>query len=233
VRQRFCIPGFSAVLLGLSLLLSPASLWASDQQFKVDSTTGLTSTVKFTSDAPLELINGQTSTVTGKIRIDNTFKFDAHHPFLITMDVDLRTIDTGIPLRNEHMRDQYLETTQYPKATFRVTHLTTKAMPPFKAGQVINLTATGPFTVHGKSVVKTIPLKITYLPLSNKKATHTDRVQIRIQGTFPVNLDEHGIKRPEMVFQKLAETVYVAIDLLGESMSEKTAIKSTDKPIKK
>lgn len=72
--------------------------------------------VSFTSDAPIELIVGKTNKIKGKITVDDSL--DLSKPFNATFDVDLASIDTGIPLRNEHMRDNFLETAKYPKASF-------------------------------------------------------------------------------------------------------------------
>lgn len=111
------------------------------------------------------------------------------------------------------MRDNFLHTAQFPKALYNVTQIKTTAKPPFKNGQSIQLSATGNFTVHGKTVRKTVPLKVTYFPesdLTHKRFKSGN--MIRIQGTFPVDLAAHGIQRPEALFVKLADTVFVTVD---------------------
>jgi polyisoprenoid-binding protein YceI len=185
-----------------------ASAWAASEEFVINDTTGH-NTVKFKSDAPLELIAGQTDKVTGDIVFDDSFKFDAKHPFKIVFNVDLASLDTGIALRNEHMRDKFLETSKYPTAVYTVKQIKTTAKPPFKKGQDILMESSGDFTLHGKTVSKTIPLTITYLGKTETSET------IRIQGNFPIKLADYGIQRPEMVFQKLAETLYVNINATG------------------
>jgi polyisoprenoid-binding protein YceI len=148
----------SLVSVGLVGLLGLPAL-AKQRQFVIEEDPG--NKVSFTSDAPIELIHGTTNKIKGTVSYDDTFAFDAKHPFTIAFDVDLPSIDTGIPLRNEHMRDNFLETGKFPKATFKVTKLETKVKPPLKNGQVVTMMATGPFTVHGKSVIKTIPVQVT------------------------------------------------------------------------
>jgi len=200
------------VMLSLSvwmfLWVMGAPAWAASKEFVINDTTGH-NTVKFKSDAPLELIAGQTDKVTGKIIYDDDFKFDAKHPFTIVFNVDLASFDTGIPLRNQHMRDKFLETAKYPTAVYTVKQIQTTAKPPFKKGQEISLISAGDFTLHGKTMAKTIPLTILYL---GKTATSET---IRIQGNFPIQLSDYGIERPQLVFQKLAETVYVNINAFG------------------
>jgi polyisoprenoid-binding protein YceI len=163
--------------------------------------------VSFTSDAPVELIHGKTHKAAGNISYDDTLKFDANHPFNIQFDVDLASIDTGIELRNEHMRDNFLETAKYPKAVYKVTSILTKAKAPVSSGQKVVLDTIGTLTLHGKSVVKRIPVTVT------KRDNNT----VRIQATFPVALKDHEIKRPEIVLQKLADNIFVTVDFLGKA----------------
>ena len=196
-------------------MLAASSAHAAQKCFYTDPNSSK-DLVEFTSDAPVEVIKGTTGKVQGKVCYDEKFVFDAKHPFEATFHVDLASVDTGIPLRNEHMRDNFLETGKYPKASFKATSLSASAKPPFKAGQKVKIKSLGNFTVHGKSVQKTIPLDVTYLPQSAAtKARFKSGNVIRIQGKFPVKLAEHNIKRPEAVTVKLAETVFVTLDMFA------------------
>lgn len=56
--------------------------------------------------------------------------------FQILAEVDLNSCDTGINLRNEHMRTKYLETGKYPRALLH--------------GSLIGPGFTGTLIVHGK-----------------------------------------------------------------------------------
>ncbi|MDX2085134.1 MAG: YceI family protein [Candidatus Melainabacteria bacterium] len=215
----------SARLIGLcfmALLAASTLAWcvsaqaeAAKKQFVINDPSKR-DVIAFESDAPLELIQGQTNAARGLISFDENFQFDAKHPFKIAFEVDLASIDTGIPLRNEHMRDNFLETGKFPKARFVATSINMKQKPPFKLGQTVDVTATGNFTLHGKTVRKTVPLKVTYFPESaaSKNRFKAGNI-VRVKGKFPVRLEDHGIKRPEVIFQKLAETVYVSVDLTG------------------
>ena len=202
-----------AFLLSLALMLLPASALAAAQEFTFGDGKDV---VAFTSDAPVEVIQGSTNNVKGHVRFDDTMLFDAKHPFEMMFEVDLRTLDTGIPLRNVHMRENFLETDKYPKATFKARKIKLSRKPTLKKVEEFTVTATGDLSVHGVTVEKTIPLKVTYLPESDttqKRAKSGNLVRVR--GTFPVKLSEHRIQRPEAVFVKLAETIYLNVDLTG------------------
>ena len=173
--------------------------------------------VSFTSDAPIELIVGRTTAVKGKIKIDDTLdlkKISVEASF----EVDLATIDTGIKLRDEHMRDNFLETKKYPKAIFKLKKIIPGTETKLIDSASLKLSAEGDFTVHGVTVKKTIPLKVTYFresDFTHNRFEHGD--VIRIQSTFEVPLKEHKIKRPEVIFQKLTDTVIVSIDVFAVS----------------
>ncbi len=203
------------LILSMLLSLLPTTVFAKELTFKVGDPNGK-DVVSFSSDAPVELIEGKTSKIDGTVSFDDSLKFDAKHPFKIQIAVDLPSIDTGIPMRNEHMRENFLETGKFPKARFVATSVKLDKKPSLKKAETVLVTATGDFTVHGVTVKKTIPLRVTFVPesaLSKKRVSEGD--MIRIQGQFPVKLEEHKIQRPEAVFVKLAETVFVNVDTVG------------------
>ena len=168
--------------------------------------------VSFTSDAPIELIVGMTNKITGKIIIDDSLDL-TKTPINVSLNVDLASIDTGIPLRNEHMRDNFLETKKYPAAIFKVTKIIPSSPSKLINEKPLKLMAEGNLSIHGVTVKKNIPVKVTYFKESD--FTHHKFESgdvIRIQSTFDVPLEEHKIKRPEVIWQKLTDTVTVSID---------------------
>lgn len=203
---------FISVSLGVLFLLGGVQeVFAKPLTFKVSGTGK--DVVSFNSDAPVEVITGSTHGVKGEVTLDDSFQFDAKHPFRIRFTVDLASVDTGIPLRNEHMRNNFLETDHYPQAIFMAKSIKLSKKPNLGVTQTVKLDAAGDFTVHGITVQKTIPLTVAYMPGKNRQPG-----SIRIRGKFPVNLAEHHIQRPEAIFVKLAETVFVTVDLTGKAV---------------
>lgn len=199
---------WSCALATASIAAITVSLTASAKPvtFKVDDNRDV---VSFTSDAPLELIMGRTGNVKGNVTIDESLDL-SKQPLQAQFEVDLASIDTGIPLRNEHMRDNFLETGKYPKAVFKLTTLQKAGV--LKPGQKSRLMATGDFTLHGKTVKKTVPVDVTYFaPCAATKPKKENCELLQISAEFPVPFADHAIKRPEVVFQKLTDTVIVKI----------------------
>ncbi len=219
------IKNIISATLGTALFVSSSAAMATPRSFAIDDDKNR-DVVSFNSDAPIELIVGNTSKITGSISIDDST--DLTKPVQAKFDVDLGTIDTGIPLRNEHMRDNFLETKKFPKAEFTLVKLVN---PPksLKPGSKVKLNAIGNFSLHGKTVSKTVPIELTYLtkcPATETKRPGCDLLQFK--AVFPVALKDHDVKRPEIVFQKLADTVIVTVSATAYNQVGGTSSKAAD-----
>jgi polyisoprenoid-binding protein YceI len=217
----------------LSLLLVAVAMaipaHAATATYTVDDPKGR-DVVSFTSDAPVELIVGHTNKVTGTITLDDSLDF-AKKPLSATFDVDLASIDTGIALRNEHMRDNFLETNKYPKATFKVESAAGSPASVLKDKQTIKVDALGTFSLHGKSMRRHIPVDVTYFkscPSTQGKFENCDLIQIK--STFPVPFKDYAINRPQVVFQKLADTVFVTIAVTARREAAPAKSNEAEKP---
>lgn len=164
--------------------------------------------VKFTSDAPIELIVGHTDKIQGKLLLSDDMDFSKQ--FSARFSVDLASIDTGIALRNEHMRDNFLETQKFPKAVFEVTKVVGDPQM-FLHEEPVKTIAEGSFTVHGVTLKKEIPVTVTLHRGKNFKNS------VSFLGTFPIKLADFKVKRPEVVFQKLADTVLVTVNAVARN----------------
>jgi hypothetical protein len=105
-----------------------------------------------------------------------------------------------VPLMEEHFNENYMESSKYPKATFK--------------GKIINydaskLTASGKYdlegdlTIHG--VTKKIKTKITLVSKDKK---------LYITNSFTVKSQDFNIKIPGIVKSKVSEDINVAVDFI-------------------
>lgn len=210
MKTRLLVNTAGLLCIGL-MNLSPVG-WAKPLHFHVQGGDG--NNVEFTSNAPVEVMHGKTNQITGDIVLDDSFKFDTAHPFNIFFAVNLASIDTGIDLRNEHMRDNFLETEKYPKATYKATSIKMQGKPDLSKPQTVKLVSSGEFSLHGVTQKKTIPLTVDYKPAAGKTPA-----RVRVTGKFPVPLADYHIKRPEAVLVKLADTVFVDVTAVGIAQS--------------
>jgi len=142
---------------------------------------------KFTSEAPLELIKAQSNKTAGVIDVPN-------RNVAFSIDVDsFEGFNSG--LQREHFRENYLETSKYGTATFKGKIIEDID---FKKVGTVTVRAKGTLNVHGKEVEKLVKVKIT---IKEK--------EIYIETSFEVPLEEHNIKIPKVVNQKIASVIVV------------------------
>jgi len=147
--------------------------------------------VEFVSTAPLLEFTGKSNHLAGLINFDEN-KVDFY--------VDLNTIDTGINLRNRHMRDSYLETEKFPFAEFTGSLVTPYD---FEKGEVQEVTVNGIFTIHGVEQERDISGTL------EKTAEG-----MMLKASWVVLLEDHDIRKPRVVFYELADEQTVSISIL-------------------
>jgi polyisoprenoid-binding protein YceI len=113
--------------------------------------------------------------------------------------VDLRTVDTGIDLRNEHLKEKYLEVDKgagYDQAVLsEVTLQGINADAPAGKGSF-----TGSLMLHGVKKRVTGPVEIRQVPTG-----------WRVRASFPVNLPDYNIDKPRYLGVGVKDTVQVSV----------------------
>ncbi len=147
--------------------------------------------VNFTSDAPLEVIKASSNSVAGAVKsTDRSFAFS----------VLVKSFEGfNSSLQRTHFNENYLESDKYPKITFEG-----KIIEDINLGKdgTYNIRGKGKFSVHGVTQERIIPCKLI---VSNGKLT--------VSANFTVFLDDHNIKIPAIVNQKIAEEILVSINI--------------------
>jgi polyisoprenoid-binding protein YceI len=116
-----------------------------------------------------------------------------------TLTVDLRTLDTGINLRNEHLREHYLEVTNGPefdRATLSEIHV--KGVDP-DVGEGKG-SFTGLLRLHG--VTKTVTGTIDVRPAG---------AGVDVKASFPVTLADYSIRKPRYLGVGVKDTVTIEV----------------------
>ena len=144
---------------------------------------------KFTSEAPLELIKAESHQTIGVV--DCTTKNVA-----FSIDIDsFEGFNSG--LQREHFRENYMETEKYPRATFKGKIIEDID---FTKPGVTTVRAKGIFSIHGTEVEKIVKVKL------NLKGR-----EMVIDTNFEVPLQDHNIKIPKVVNQKIASIILVEV----------------------
>ena len=201
------------ICLGLITLASPA--------FAIDFGVGPQNendTVFFNSTAKLEFIQGTTQ------HLEGSFIFNPENPsegIKGVLRVDLQTLKTGIDKRDEHMRDNHLQTDKYPYAYFEL--LSADALLPLMASDsAYRIKAKGNFYIHGNFREIEPDLQIV------RKKHSAGGEAFFVTAKFAINLDEYKIPRPKALFLKLAETVEIRVVFIGSSQFNSQPIELPD-----
>lgn len=116
-----------------------------------------------------------------------------------SLAVDLRTLDTGIGLRNDHLRENYLEVGNGPgfdTATLSEIDLTGfEADPPEGKGSF-----TGVLSLHG--VKKRVTGEVDVRQAGGG---------LRVKASFPVQLADYSIRKPRYLGIGVKDTVHVEV----------------------
>ena len=175
----------------LILILVCTSLFAGE--FQVDKSSE--NMVKFISDAPIEDFEGVTSSIDGYLFWEGD---DLLNQSELYFEVDLNTVDTGIGLRNRHMRENYLHTDKYPK-----THFTAKLIKAEKKSETeYEVEAEGKFFVHGVEKQKVIKGQLKKI----------DNEKYKVSASFIVALSDYNIEVPSIMFYKIDENMELTVE---------------------
>jgi polyisoprenoid-binding protein YceI len=176
-----------------------ASAHAADFAIQPDAA----SRVEFVSKAPMETFGGKTRKVSGSVALDPAQLGDS---ITVLVSVDMGSLDTGIDLRNKHMRDNHLHCDKYPTATFRGGRLSKLSASSLTEGQTVTGVITGEMELHGVKRPLEAPVEMTF---------HNGG--LHVVSRFKVKLPDYQIPRPQFLVMKLDETQSVTLEVEARS----------------
>ena len=198
-------------LTALLALVGPLSA----QEFQVDLEAERL--VRFISDAPIDDFDGTTDRIDGYVLLDAPRLEEARggDGTSFYFEVELASLDTGIGLRNRHMRNDYLEVHDYPYATFegRVASVRgtggNPASPDGTIDGTYELVAEGTFGVHGVERPLSVPCTAT-----------PGEGRFTVACAFQVLLSDHDIEIPQVMFLKLADEIRLELEFTVAGVGE-------------
>jgi len=144
----------------------------------------------FLSDAPLEMISATSGSLAGVLNTaDRRFSFS----------IPVATFEGfNSSLQRTHFNEDYLETDLYPQATFKgkIIEDVDLSLP-----GSYRIRAKGKLEIHGLALDRIIRCDVRVEPGT-----------IEVKAEFTVFLDDHNIKVPSIVNQKIAEEIKVEVE---------------------
>jgi len=168
----------------VALLFLQPKVFAQSQVYNTNN-----GTITFSSDAPLELIKASSNEMRGKFDV-------ARKLFAFTVKINSFS-GFNSPLQKEHFNENYMESVQFPNASFSG-----------KIIEDIDFSKDGTYTVRAKgnlSIHGVVQERIIKSDLIIKDG------KISIRSDFTVLLIEHNIPIPKVVHEKLASEIKVEV----------------------
>lgn len=193
-------------ILALGLLAVSSSAFAQTQEFKVGAGNATQQIAQVESFTDFETFTGRTDKVSGSMKFDPVKKTGSGK-----IIVDVKSIDTGIPLRNDHMLSAgWLDAAKFPTITFETTNVK------FVKGDMYRVT--GKLTLRGVTKTVTTDARVRYTKESatTKNAGFKGNV-LQVRSTFNIKLADYGVKIPAQAKGKVAETVTISVTTYGQT----------------
>jgi polyisoprenoid-binding protein YceI len=154
-------------------------------------------------DCPLTVggsFEARTSSLAGELTIGSV------RPAALTGDlsVDLRTLDTGIELRNDHLRGKYLEVGKgagFDHAVMSSLHMDGVDLGSFQG----KTRFAGVFLLHG-----------TTRAVTGEVELRREGPAVRVAASFPVAVSDFGIEKPQYLGVGVRNEVTVRVSFVAE-----------------
>ncbi|MEP7262910.1 MAG: YceI family protein [Bacteroidota bacterium] len=148
-----------------------------------------TSSVKFRSEAPLEVISAESSRMQGVIDQEKrTFVFTVLNSSFQGFNNSLQRV---------HFNENYMESDIYPLTSFKGKIIEEVD---FNVPGVYQVRAKGLLTVHGIVKERIIRAQLT-----------TGKDGVELESNFTVSLKDHNIRVPKVVHEKIASEIKIEI----------------------
>ncbi|WP_421874795.1 YceI family protein [Marinoscillum sp.] len=144
--------------------------------------------VEFFSDAPLEDISARSTEGKGMLDLSSGAFF---------FRVPITSFHFENELMEEHFNENYMESEQYPLATFK-GNIDTSTW----SETSVDTQVEGVLNIHGTEQASTLPLHII-------KTSE----EFEIVSKFDVALEDYQIEVPTLLFQKIADTISVSVSV--------------------
>lgn len=192
------------------LLWATVPAFASPVTYAVEQDMHSVNEASFTSKAAIVKFMGRTSKISGEAKLDPADVAKASGRVV----VDLNSLDTGIKLRNEHMRGT-LESAKFPQAVFTFKELKVPGNQ-LVANQAVAGTAKGTMTIHGVTKTLTAPVELTLLP--EQDPNYRAGNWVHVASKFRIKMTDYGITLPKGVLGiKVADDLDIAIDGMAKA----------------
>lgn len=161
-----------------------------------ENTKGQTSFIAKGWPSALKIV-GTAGAPTGEIKLEQNKVVGS------VFEIDLNEFDTKLKLRNEHMKDNYLETQKFP-----ITKLVVSEILLDVKKEKESVPFSGTLSLHGVDK-----------PVSGTIETKSLDSKVDVSAKFSIKTSEFGIKQVDYMGIKIAETIDISVDFSVEKQA--------------
>jgi polyisoprenoid-binding protein YceI len=137
-------------------------------------------------------IHGESTSLVGAV-VEKEKNFDGQ------IKLDLRTLNTGIDLRDKHMKEKYLEVEKFPEAILQV-----KDLAGIELGKDFKKTVTLSLKLHG--IEKPVEVE-----LEMKSSGAKENAKYEGTAKFSIKLSDYSVEIPTYLGIKVADSVNLTV----------------------
>jgi polyisoprenoid-binding protein YceI len=201
-----------------ALLAAPAVLAEDAAKTYYFGVTESRTVVQFESETSVEVIHGVTRSITGTASLD----FDKGEG-TAELSVPVKTLDTGLPARNEHMKsDGWLDAEKFPDIVFKAKSLkrakADEAKPETRGKET--WAYEGEITIHGVTKALKGEARVERLDAELGKKLGPGS-WVKVKTAFQVTLKDFDISVPDVAAAKVAPTWDCSVAIFGTTEAPK------------
>ncbi len=146
-------------------------------------------TIKFSSDAPLEKIEGVNNNVMSAIDVSKK---------IVVVKILVKSFKFEKALLEEHFNENYMESDEFPNSTFKGKFIDA---PNMNTSEVQKLRVDGVISIHGKKkdISTIVDLKV-------------ENNIVAVNGNFNIKLEDFAIDIPSAVTGKISDSLEVSFN---------------------
>ncbi len=179
---------------------------------------------RFEAHTSTEEFTGRTDRVEGTVTVapaDGSAGARVEARVEARVTVDLASLDSGVPLRDRHMRDRYLQTSRYPKAVFTLRRVVSPVPLVVTPDRPTPVRLEGTLQIHGIERPLAAEATVTRLTRETIGGRSFLLEAVRAHAEFSVRLRDFGIATPRFLFFRMSQTQKVVVDLYAEAPRRK------------
>lgn len=172
--------------------------------------------VHFISDGMLERIVGLSTALWGWVELDPE---NVGKGVRGELEMDMRTFETGIPARNQQLREKVFLANENPAAKFIIKKLVRSPKKTLLSLQPVTVDVEGELFFRGVTMSERVPLRLTFMAESEKTRQRLTGNLLRVQATLTLDLARYHIEIPDGWHLRFAPKTEVNLDAIGSDQS--------------